>query len=112
MKKVVICLIAGLLPFILFVSNAGADCEIPCGIYDDVLRAKLIVEPAGTIEKSMKPIMSLNKDPANSIQLIRWVPNKEAQATEIQHIVSHDSNFPAFHHSNLLIRRCVDERVG
>ena len=88
MKKIVICLISGLLPFILFVSNSGAHCEIPCGIYDDELRAKLIAEHAGTIEKSMKQIMSLSKDPANSNQLVRWVSNKEAHATEIQHIVS------------------------
>ncbi len=88
MKKFAICLIAGLLPFILFVSNSSAHCEIPCGIYDDELRAKLIAEHAGTIEKSMKQIMSLSKDPANSNQLVRWVSNKEAHATEIQHIVS------------------------
>ncbi len=88
MKKIAIFLITGLLPFILFVSNLGAHCEIPCGIYDDELRAKLIAEHAGTIEKSMKQIMSLSKDPANSNQLVRWVSNKEAHATEIQHIVS------------------------
>ena len=88
MKKIAICLITGLLPFIVFVSNLGAHCEIPCGIYDDELRAKLIAEHAGTIEKSMKQIMSLSKDPANSNQLVRWVSNKEAHATEIQHIVS------------------------
>jgi nickel superoxide dismutase len=78
----------GLLSFILFLPNLGAHCEIPCGIYDDELRAKLITEHAGTIEKSMKQIMSLSKDPANSNQLVRWVNNKETHATEIQHIVS------------------------
>jgi nickel superoxide dismutase len=88
MKRIAICLITGLLPFILFVSNSGAHCEIPCGIYDDELRAKLIAEHAGTVEKSMKQIMTLSKDPANSNQLVRWVTNKEAHATEIQHIVS------------------------
>ncbi len=88
MKKIIVCLIIGLLSFILFLPNLGAHCEIPCGIYDDELRAKLIAEHAGTIEKSMKQIMSLSKDPANSNQLVRWVTNKETHAAEIQHIVS------------------------
>ena len=88
MKKISISFIIGLLLFVFFISNSGAHCEIPCGIYDDELRAKLIAEHAGTIEKSMKQIMSLSKDPANSNQLVRWVTNKETHATEIQHIVS------------------------
>lgn len=88
MKKIIICLITGLLPLILFISNTGAHCEIPCGIYDDQLRAKLIGEHAGTIEKSMKQIMKLSKDSANFNQLVRWVSNKESHATKIQHIVS------------------------
>ncbi len=88
MKKIITSLITGILPLIFFVSNLGAHCEIPCGIYDDQLRAKLIAEHAGTIEKSMNQIVSLSKDPADSNQLIRWVNNKETHATEIQHIVS------------------------
>ncbi len=88
MKKIIICLTTGLLYFILFLPNLGAHCEIPCGIYDDQLRAKLIAEHAGTIEKSMKQIMKLSKDSANANQLIRRVSNKESHATKIQHIVS------------------------
>ena len=88
MKKIIISLITGILPLIFFVSNVGAHCEIPCGIYDDQLRAKLIAEHAGTIEKSMKQIMTLSKDSANSNQLVRWVSNKESHAIKIQHIVS------------------------
>ena len=88
MKKIFVCLITGLLSFILFLPNLGAHCEIPCGIYDDQLRAKLIAEHAGTIEKSMKQVMKLSKDSANANQLVRWVSNKETHATKIQHIVS------------------------
>ncbi len=88
MKKIIVCFNTVLLSFIIFLPKLSAHCEIPCGIYDDELRAKLIAEHAGTIEKSMKQIMSLSKDPANSNQLVRWVSNKEAHATEIQHIVS------------------------
>ena len=88
MKKIIVCFNTVLLSFIIFLPKLSAHCEIPCGIYDDQLRAKLIAEHAVTIEKSMKQIMSLSKDPANSNQLVRWVSNKEAHATEIQHIVS------------------------
>jgi nickel superoxide dismutase len=88
MKKLIFSLITGLLPFLFFISNAAAHCEIPCGIYDDQLRTKLIAEHASTIEKSMKQIMELSKDPVNYNQLVRWVSNKESHATKIQDIVS------------------------
>ena len=42
-------------------ARVGAHCEIPCGIYDDQLRADLIAEHATTIEKSMKKIVELSK---------------------------------------------------
>ena len=52
--------------------NAAAHCEIPCGIYDDQLRADLIAEHLTTIEKSIKKIVELSKqNPANYNQLIR-----------------------------------------
>jgi nickel superoxide dismutase len=69
--------------------NAAAHCEIPCGIYDDQLRADLIAEHATTIEKSMNKIMELSKQPtSNYNQLVRWISNKEKHADEIQHIVT------------------------
>ena len=69
--------------------RVGAHCEIPCGIYDDQVRADLIAEHATTIEKSMKKIVELSKqNPVNYNQLVRWVSNKEKHADEIQHIVS------------------------
>jgi nickel superoxide dismutase len=71
----------------VFISSADAHCEIPCGIYDDQLRTKLIAEHATTIEKSMKQIMELSKAISYN-QLVRWVSNKEAHASEIQHIIS------------------------
>ena len=33
---------------------AGAHCQIPCGIYDDELRVRLMEEHVTTIEKSMR----------------------------------------------------------
>ena len=83
MKKLIFSLLTGLLPFLFFISNADAHCEIPCGIYDDQLRTKLIAEHATTIEKSMKQIMELSKaNPINYNQLVRWISNKEAHATK------------------------------
>ena len=73
----------------LGVSRVWAHCEIPCGIYDDQLRADLITEHSNTIEKSMKKIVELSKqNPVNYNQLVRWVSNKEKHANEIQNIVT------------------------
>lgn len=74
----------------LFCSTAlWAHCEIPCGIYDDEMRIKMIAEHLTTIEKSMKEIAALSKSPqVHYNQLIRWVTNKEHHADEIQHIVA------------------------
>ena len=89
MKRPTLALSIGLLAGFFSVSIAGAHCEIPCGIYDDPLRINLVAEHATTIEKSMKQIVELGKpDQTNHNQLVRWVSNKEAHATEVQHIVS------------------------
>lgn len=66
-----------------------SHCEIPCGIYDDEMRIKMIAEHITTIEKAMTQIQELSKqDPQNHNQIVRWVLNKEKHADEIQHIVS------------------------
>jgi nickel superoxide dismutase len=70
-------------------SQAAAHCEIPCGIYDDEMRVKMIAEHTTTIEKSMKQILDLSSQkPVDYNQLIRWVSNKEYHANELQHIVT------------------------
>ena len=89
MKKISLSLITTLTSILVLVSSAGAHCQIPCGIYDDQVRAKLIAEHAGTIEKSMQQIIEHGKaNPVNYNQLVRWVSNKESHATKIQNIVS------------------------
>ena len=89
MKKILLSLITVMLPFVIFISDLGAHCQIPCGIYDDQLRTSLIAEHATTVEKSMKQIIELGKaNPVNYNQLVRWVSNKESHATQIQDIVS------------------------
>lgn len=64
-------------------------CEVPCGIYGDSLRIKLIKEHIKTIEKAMMKIQEYsNASQPDYNQLIRWVMNKESHAEKIQHIVS------------------------
>jgi nickel superoxide dismutase len=72
----------------LSATTAGAHCEIPCGIYDDQMRIKMIAEDAATIEKAMNQIKTLSaQDPINYNQLVRWITNKEEHANKIQHVV-------------------------
>lgn len=81
----VICLFS--LSFIS--NNAQAHCEVPCGIYGDSVRVKLIYEHIATIEKAMTKIDEESaKAKPNHNQLIRWVNNKEIHAEKIQEIVS------------------------
>lgn len=76
----------------LIVANSNtsyAHCQVPCGIYEDSVRIKLIQEHITTIEKSMNQITALSAEKnINYNQLIRWVNNKEIHATKIQEIVS------------------------
>lgn len=73
----------------LLCGAAFAHCEIPCGIYGDTTRIDLLREDITTVEKSMKQIVELSKDPgANANQLIRWVGNKEEHCGKIQDLVS------------------------
>ena len=89
MRTKLIWLNAAVFMILIGASHAAAHCEIPCGIYDDQLRAHLMAEHGTTIEKSMKMIVKLSKaDPVNYNQLVRWTNNKETHATQIQHIVS------------------------
>jgi nickel superoxide dismutase len=89
MKKLLLWSAAAVAISFFAVGSISAHCEIPCGIYDDQLRIKMIYEHTLTIEKAMNEIIRLGKDNAVDYnQLIRWVSNKEAHASEIQHIVS------------------------
>ena len=89
MKTTVVSFMIGFIIVLLTTVNVAAHCEIPCGIYNDELRANLIYEHTTTIEKSMQKILELSKqNPTNYNQLVRWVSNKEDHASEIQHIVS------------------------
>ena len=70
-------------------SLAQAHCELPCGIYDDSMRIKMLKEHVMTMEKSMRKIKELGADnPQDKNQLVRWISNKEHHANEFQEIVS------------------------
>ena len=89
MKIIITSLATGFFLMFIMAGNIAAHCEIPCGIYDDQMRANLIYEHTVTIEKSMKNIAALSKEaPADYNQLVRWVSNKEEHATKTQHIIS------------------------
>ena len=89
MPKIIFRLSLSAIFLVAVAGLAGAHCEIPCGIYNDPLRADLIAEHATTIEKSMKQIIALGKEsPVNTNQLVRWVTNKEVHADKIQDIVA------------------------
>lgn len=67
-----------------------SHCQIPCGIYGDSERFKMIAEHIKTIEKSMKQITELSKEKdINMNQMVRWVNNKEKHARKISHIVTY-----------------------
>lgn len=81
----------GVVFFVLFItaSLAAAHCEIPCGIYDDEMRIKMIAEHITTIEKSMNQITELSgRTTKDYNQITRWVMNKEHHADKIQQIVA------------------------
>ena len=65
-----------------------AHCEIPCGIYDDSLRMKLIYEDIATIRKSIHEINELEKSGRNANQLVRWIINKDNHADKLQNTVT------------------------
>ncbi|QZT37359.1 superoxide dismutase, Ni [Halosquirtibacter xylanolyticus] len=66
-----------------------AHCEIPCGIYDDALRIKLIKEHIQTIKKSMHEIDHLSTQSKTDLQqIVRWTNNKEDHAKKVQEIMT------------------------
>ena len=70
--------------------QAQAHCQIPCGIYDDMLRIDMLAEDITTVERSIKGITELaGKTSALDInQIVRWVENKDHHADLIAEVVS------------------------
>jgi len=69
--------------------TVSAHCQVPCGIYADDNVLSTMHTDQQTIEKAMKQIMELSKEPTkNANQITRWVTNKEKHAQNIQETVS------------------------
>lgn len=65
-----------------------AHCEVPCGIYTDDMRVKMIREDCETIRKAMTQIETLSKaETVNYNQIVRWTTTKEDHANKIQDII-------------------------
>ena len=85
-------ILAGALVIIGAASIAYSHCQVPCGIYGDETRFKLMREHVTTIEKSMKEIVRISADSEekkNNNQLVRWVANKEDHVAHLSEIVTH-----------------------
>jgi nickel superoxide dismutase len=83
---------AVLLSVLLVGSQRGvnAHCEIPCGIYDDPMRIRMMLEDCTTISRAMDEINRLAgaHDAQASNQLARWILNKEIHADKIQETIA------------------------
>ena len=89
MKTKIVQLALAVVFLAIFAANATSHCEIPCGIYDDQLRIKMLLEHITTIEKSMRQIVELEKaDHHHANQLVRWVVNKDLHADKLQEVVA------------------------
>jgi nickel superoxide dismutase len=79
---------------VLVVAGAATQvyshCQIPCAIFDDAARLKMIDEHIGTIDKAMRQIVQLSEnEPVNMNQVVRWINNKDDHADELSEIVTH-----------------------
>lgn len=64
---------------------APFHCQVPCGIYGDLLRIDLLQEDAATIEKGMKAIEEFQAaDAPNYNQVVRWTVTKDEHAQKVQ----------------------------
>ncbi len=65
-------------------NSINAHCQIPCGIYDDDIRFKSLLEDVATLRKSVSQIIELSaSNKINNNQIVRWVINKEKHADHI-----------------------------
>ena len=77
-------ILSALISILTSVSIQG-HCQIPCGIYDDAMRIKMMYEHVTTIEKSIKML----SEEQSQNQTVRWVLNKERHADELSEIVTY-----------------------
>jgi len=69
----------------IVMQSSQAHCQIPCGIYDDLMRIHMMEEHVVTIEKSIKKLA----EKPNQNQAIRWVMSKDSHADQLSEIVTY-----------------------
>ncbi len=84
MRKLAVYAIIAVL-FASATASVNAHCQVPCGIYDDLMRIHMMEEHVTTIEKAMKQIAANE----NQNQTVRWIMNKEKHADELTDIVTY-----------------------
>ncbi|MEO1496934.1 MAG: superoxide dismutase [Ni] [Planctomycetota bacterium] len=83
-------MIPALAASLLFATQAGAHCQVPCGIYDDQARFDAMLEDTATVAKAIGQIGELagTHDANGHNQLARWVVTKEEHASRIQQTIA------------------------
>lgn len=72
-------------------TDAGAHCQVPCGIFADQQRFEALLEDHTTITKAAAEIARLSGEAASALnanQLARWVVTKEQHAQKIQDTIA------------------------
>jgi len=87
--RIAILTAVGVLCTLTLSPRISAHCQIPCGIYDDMLRIKMLEEDVTTLEKSIRSLRELaGKTSAEDVnQAVRWVKNKEVHADRMSEVV-------------------------
>ena len=90
-KDCVGSILVGFIVVAVFVTSVVyAHCQIPCGIYDDQMRIKMIAENITTIERSIVQIDRLSRKESPDLnQINRWIDNKEKHADDTSNIISY-----------------------
>jgi nickel superoxide dismutase len=64
---------------------APVHCQVPCGIYGDLMRIDMLMEDAQTIEKGMAQVLEMEAaEKPNYNQIVRWITTKDDHAQHIQ----------------------------
>jgi nickel superoxide dismutase len=85
LKTSVTVMLFAIMGIVAFPVASMAHCQVPCGIYDDHARVKMMLEDAATVEKAVRMMAELadKTDVQSQNQMIRWVLNKEHHAQKI-----------------------------
>jgi nickel superoxide dismutase len=91
MKRATLLALAAVLLAVAPSAPVRAHCQMPCGIYDDAMRIRMMQEDVTTIEKSIGMIEELSakaeKSAVDQNQLVRWVINKDHIADDLTGVV-------------------------